>query len=237
LLTVAPKVVGAHPEVVVARNHFSTSRFRNPSEMLAALGFRDPIGPAQPFDAIATTAVILPSGPAEISDELLDDLIGQLGLDPWPLPASPRTSVVWSRHASPAGTWSIIGVLVEADEPVVRRGFATGAVGEPVPPSRLEVASLVARRITELLLPPIILPGRPPRPPQTIRRVTPIGTLTERVRNAAGTRVLFLASAPIPITGGLSYDLRMTMRERGVTGAAGSIPIYDRPLLVFQEGE
>ena len=94
------------------------------------------------------------------------------------------------------------------------------------------------RRTTEVLLPTIILPGRPPRPPQTIRRVTlPIGTLTERVRNAAGTRVLFLASAPIPHPGGLSYDLRMTMRERGVTGAAGSIPIYDRPLLVFQEGE
>jgi len=29
----------------------------------------------------------------------------------------------------------------------------------------------------------------------------------------------------------------MTMRERGVDGSAGSLPIYDRPLVVFQEGE
>ena len=43
-MTIAPKVVGAHPEVVVARNHFRTSRYRNPTEMLGALGFHDPIG-------------------------------------------------------------------------------------------------------------------------------------------------------------------------------------------------
>ena len=29
----------------------------------------------------------------------------------------------------------------------------------------------------------------------------------------------------------------MTLRERGVTGAVGTLPLYDRPLIVFQEGE
>jgi len=236
LMTIAPKVVGAHPEVTVARNHFQTSRYRNPTELLGALGFQTPIGLAQPFDAIAASGP--PAiGPPEVGDELLDGLLAQLGLDPWPLPAGPRTSVVWQRPANPGDPWAVIGALVEADEPVFRPGFATGAVGEPVPPPRLEVASLEVRRTTEVLLPIIPLPGRPPRPPRPIRRTLPIGTLTERVRNAAGTRILFLAAAPIPLSGGLAYDVRMTMRERDVDGAAGSLPVYDRPLVVFQEGE
>ena len=236
LMTVAPKVVGAHPEVVVARNHFRTSRYRNAAELLVALGFGDPIGPAQPFDAIATGA-LPPPGPATVGDDLLDDLLSQLGLDPWPLPAGPRTSIVWAPPASPADPWSVIGALVEADEPVVRPGFATGAAGEPEPPPRLEVASLVVRSTTERVLPSIQLPWWPHREPRLIRSTSQIGTLAERVRNATGTRVLFLASAPIALTGGLTYDLRMTMRERGVGGALGSMPLYDRPIVVFQEGE
>jgi hypothetical protein len=236
LMTVAPKVVGAHPEVVVARNHFRTSRYRNPTEFLGALGFQQPVGLAQPFDAIATGPAPA-AGPPEIGDDLLDALLSQLGLDPWPLPAGPRTSVVWQRPAGPGAPWAVVGALVEADEPVFRPDFTTGAEGEPTPPPRLEVASLVMRRTTEVLLPSIPLPGRPPRPPRPIRRTLPIGTLTERVRNAAGTRILFLAPGPIPLSGGLAYDLRMTLRERGVDGAAGSLPVYDRPLVVFQEGE
>ncbi len=172
-----------------------------------------------------------------MGDDLLDGLLTELGLDPWPLPAGPRTSVVWQRPVNPGDHWAVIGALVEADEPVFRRDFTTGAVGEPVPPPRLEVALLQVRRTTEVLLPTIPLPGHPPRPSRPIRRTLPIGTLTERVRNAAGTRILFLASAPIPLSGGIAYDLRMTMRERGVDGAAGSLPVYDRPLVVFQEGE
>ena len=129
LMTVAPKTVGAHPEIVVARNHFRTSRYRNPSELLAALGFQNPIGLAQPFDAIASGA-LPPAGPPEIGDALLDALIKQIGLDPWPLPAGPRTSIVWARPVNPADPWRVAGALIEADEPVVRAGFATGAVGE-----------------------------------------------------------------------------------------------------------
>ena len=235
LLTVAPKIVGAQPEVVVARNHFRTSRYRNPSELAAALGFRDPVGPAQPFDAIAT-GPIPAAGPAAVGDDLLDALLAQLGLDPWPLPAGPRTTVVWSRPTDPAGSWSVAGALIEADEPVMRPGFTTGAAGEPVSPPRLEVASLTVRRTVERLVPSIPLPGHPPGPPRVVRATIALGPLAERVRNAAGTRVLFLAAAPIALTGGLDYDLRLALQERGAAGPAGSIPLYDRPLIVFQEG-
>ena len=131
----------------------------------------------------------------------------------------------------------MLGAVVEADEPVFRPGFATGAVGEPRPPPRLEIASLVVRRTIERLLPTIPLPGRPPRPPRPIRTTSPIGTLAERARNAAGTRMLFLTAAPVPLSGGLAYDLRMSFRERGADGAAGNLPLHDRPLVIFQEGE
>src|SRR5262249_48614199 len=49
-------------------------------------------------------------------DRAMDDTLVALGLDPWPLPKEPRTSVLWRND----GTWKFSGVLLEGDEPVVR---------------------------------------------------------------------------------------------------------------------
>jgi hypothetical protein len=46
----------------------------------------------------------------------MDDTLVALGLDPWPLPKEPRTSVLWRND----GAWKFAGVLLEGDEPVVR---------------------------------------------------------------------------------------------------------------------
>ncbi|WOF44566.1 hypothetical protein KNJ79_06495 [Sphingopyxis indica] len=235
-LSSAPKTVGQHPEVPVARLHFRTSRYRNPTEFLGALGFHTPIGIAHPYDAIAT-GPLPAAGPLEINDARLDEMLGTLGLDPWPLPAAPRTSLIWSRPGAPGQPWAIIGALVEANEAVFRPGFATGAAGEPTPPPRMEVGVLQLRRNIERILPSFPLPGRRPRPTRIIQATEVLGSLVERVRNAAGTRLLFLATAPIPVTGGLTYDLLLQLNERGAPGASGTLPVYDRPLSVFQEGE
>ena len=123
LLNAAPKTVGGHPEVAIARSHFRTSRYRNPAGLLADLGFAAPIALSLPTDAIATTT--LPSGALQIGDTVLDAALTTLGLDPWPLPVAPRTTVIWLRPALAGQPWQIAGILVEADEPVWRPASPT----------------------------------------------------------------------------------------------------------------
>lgn len=235
LLNTAPKTVGAFPEVQVARSHFRTSRYRNPAGLLAALGFAAPIGLAMPTDAIATAP--LAAGALELGDAALDAALATLGLDPWPLPAAPRTSAIWLRPAAAGQPWRLAAVLVEADEPVWRPGMRTGAVGEPDPPPRVEVMSMTVSRTFEQtkLLPGFPGLGRPH--PVTTTLHQPLGTLSERVRNAAGTRSLFLPAAPIAMAGGRLYDIAIQFRENGSPGTQGSAPLLDRPLIVAQEGE
>lgn len=232
LLNVAPKTVNASPEVAVARSHFRTSRYRNPTEMLRALGFESGTGLMAPNDAIATAA--LASGALQVGDAKLDAALTTLGLDPWPLPAGPRTTAIWLRPASAGQPWKLAGVLVEADEPVHRHGFKTGAIGEVDPPARLEVKTLQLFKTYEKKKFVLHFPG-----PSTITWVTTrdaVGGLTERVRNAAGTRCLFVPSSPIEVTGGRLYDLELQFKENGSDGAMGRVPLFDRPLIVAQEG-
>jgi hypothetical protein len=238
LLMVAPDTVGASAEVPVARSHFATSRYRNPTEFLRALGFTTPAAIRPPNDFITETP--LGAGLPEVGDAELDLALTDLGMDPWPLPAGPRTTVVWAEPLSAGAPWRVAAVLLEADEPIWRPGFRTGAEGELEPPARLEVASLTVRRTFQFFLPPVILPGLGGGSGgsfQSIKTTAALGTLVERVRNAAGTRMLFVASSPIPVTGGLFYDIALSFQERGSAGATGTTSIFDRPLTVFQEGE
>jgi hypothetical protein len=63
-----------------------------------------------------------------------------------------------------------------------------------------------------------------------------LGSFTERVRNAAGTRLIFTPASPILMKGGRIYDLQVQFKENGSLGALGKSPLYDRPLNVAQEG-
>jgi hypothetical protein len=234
LLNAAPKTVGGDPEVALARSHFRTSAYHNPAGLLAGLGFATPISITMPTDAIATAP--LGVGALQIGDTALDAALTALGLDPWPLPAAPRTSVVWLRPTSAGQPWRIAGILLEADEPVWRPGFSNGAVGAPPPPPRMEVMSMTISRTYEHT---VITPGGPGGHP-TLTRVTshdPLGTLTEVVRSGSGTRSLFAPAAPIAMTGGRIYDIALQLRENGAPGTAGSAALLDRPLIIAQEGE
>lgn len=235
LLNTAPATVGAFPEVQVARSHFRTSRYRNPAGMLAALGFTTPVALSMPTDAIATSA--LAAGTLDTGDAVLDAALAAMGLDPWPLPAAPRSSVIWLRPTAPGQPWRLAAVLLEADEPVWRAGMRTGAEGEAEPPPRMEVRTMTVSRTFEQtrLLPGLPGLGRPHG--VTLTRHAALGTLAERVRNAAGTRSIFVPTAPIAMTGGRLYDLAIQLGENGSAGAAGSAPLLDRPLIIAQEGE
>jgi len=231
LLNVAPKTVGAYPEVVTVRSHFRTSSYRNPSELLAALGFADPLALGAPTDVVGTAP--LAAGALEIGDTALDAALSTLGLDPWPLPAAPRTTAVWLPPAGAGQPWQLAAVLLESDEPIWRAGFTTGAIGEPVPPPRLEVANLQLFRTYEKT---VILPFPfPHKVKQTVR--TALGSLTERVRSGGATRSIFVPTSPIAVSGGRLYDLELLFSERGVAGTHGRAPLFDRPLMVLEEGE
>ena len=119
LILVAADREGDREDVVISRSHFRTSGYRNAEELLDALGFSQ--GDANtllPGDAILTDAPPVPTTPVLDSDEALEETLRTLGLDPWPLPAQPRTVVLWRFD----GDWRLAGVLIETDEPIERTG-------------------------------------------------------------------------------------------------------------------
>ena len=71
----------------------------------------------------------------------------------------------------------------------------------------------------------------------TITLRTALGSLTECVRSAAGTRAIFAPATPILMTGGRLYDLALQFSENGSAGAKGTTPVADRPMMLSEEGE
>ncbi|WP_131811579.1 hypothetical protein [Mycolicibacterium peregrinum] len=92
---------------------FSTSRYRNPDDQLADLGFRSP--PGAPHGYLSLTPAVLPE--PQISDAALAAALTALGMEGWPLPTSGRTSLLWTSN-----TRNLAGVLVESPEPLARQG-------------------------------------------------------------------------------------------------------------------
>lgn len=231
LLNAAPKVVNAHPEVAIARSHFRTSRYRNPGELLRGLGFGASLGFMNPIDAIAVAA--LPSSALKIGDTQLDAALTTLGLDPWPLPAGPRTTAIWLPPVAADKPWRLAGILLECDEPIFRPGFKTGAIGESEPQPRMEVASVkLFKDYNKKTL--VMVGGK--KKYITVPTHEQMGSLLERVRNTAGTRCIFTPNSPILMKGGRLYELELQLEENGSPGTAGKTPIYDRPLSHAQEG-
>lgn len=107
-------------DVQIAVVNFIASRYASPAELLVALGCTDVTSPILPSDAIVVAepprgAAALIAGDADLEATLVD-----LGLDPWPLAARPRIVALW-RPNGPAA-WHFEGVLIEADEAIVRDG-------------------------------------------------------------------------------------------------------------------
>ena len=119
----APSTETGTSEVLIEVVNFIASRYASPAELLAALGCVDPISPILPNDAII--AAEPPRGATSLltGDAALDATLVELGLDPWPLAVRPRVVALWR----PAGEleWHFEGVLIEADEAVVRDGRLT----------------------------------------------------------------------------------------------------------------
>ncbi|MFE8597721.1 hypothetical protein [Archangium violaceum] len=221
-------------EVLVARSHFRTSRYHNPTGLLRALGFAADPDSSTPNDVITTFNLqgkyAAASDPV-VSDTALDEALRLCGMDPWPIPPAPRTTVIWRQTGQANTPWEVAGVLLEADEPIWRAGTRTGALNEPEPAPRLEVAALEVYRTYEYSF----LAGNQWQ----------IGTKRERlglalkeaVRNVAGTRLLFVAAATAPKPDATSrlFDIQLKFKEHGAAGASGITSIFNRPAIVAQE--
>ena len=136
LLLVAPPANDpASDEVLVARAHFKASRHRDPVGLIESLGFGvSRPNPILPHEAVVTGA--MPTTPSLRDDAALDATLVSLGLDPFPLPKSPRTTLLWRNQNG----FKLAGVLLEADEPF-ERGIRTRVIN-----LTLGAATLVPRR-------------------------------------------------------------------------------------------
>ncbi len=129
LLVADPR--GSGPGSVVQRWHFRTSRYHDVAEILRELG----LPPGDP-SAVAPGDILLDRAwpaltPRPHDDRGFDAALSALGIDPWPMPASPRTTTLWVSPTPSRPDWALAAVLLEAPEPIARSGRVTvsGLVG------------------------------------------------------------------------------------------------------------
>ena len=116
-------------QILISRGQFETSRYRNPTQMLKALGVDTGVNPNPmlPHDALLTDDVSKlpwpvpwpPPPPKMANDQDFEHTLVLLQLDPWPVASEPRTTVIW-RWSS--GVCQLAAVILECDEPMIRAG-------------------------------------------------------------------------------------------------------------------
>ncbi len=118
LLITAPATAdGDTDEVIIRKSHFKTSRFATPRALLDAFEFiEDSPGISLPTEILVSGTV--PST-EQWGDEAFDETLVALGLDPLPRAKEPRLALLISANS---GALSLVGILMEGAEPVVRDG-------------------------------------------------------------------------------------------------------------------
>lgn len=207
LAVVSP--LGGGDETVIARSHFRTSRYVDPTALVRGLGLGvgEDFVAAPPDDALLTHAIPSTVAPGDAG---FDALLDTIGLDPWPLPDRGRTTLLWR---ATLGGWYLAGVLLESDEPIHRPRPPLGAIGEGDPGDRLAVIAMTVK----------------------VGATTKL-TLLERARNVAGTRLLWAVAAPAVLPAGARYTLHVEVDDDGAPLFAHA-PLFDRPVVVTQEAE
>ncbi|UWF77775.1 hypothetical protein [Microbacterium neungamense] len=118
---------------------FSTSAFPDPEALVASLGFTRSVFAGNIAAAVPTGHLRVTAAPGLASgllavDDALEAALAALGLPPLPpLPVPPtggagRSSALWTRAAD--GGWSVLGILLEASEPLVRDGGRRMDIGD-----------------------------------------------------------------------------------------------------------
>jgi len=120
---------------------FRTSRWRNPAEMIAGIGFK-----SVPASGDIELAQLPGLGAAIVdgSDADFEAALDAIGLDGWPAADAPRISLLWRRQdANAAAPWQCAGLLLESPEPVDRPGrcelSALRVVMQPLPAGSFDI--------------------------------------------------------------------------------------------------
>lgn len=191
---------------VVRATRFRTSRYANPTELIAALGYREgSMAPYLPDDYLIPDDMQLPAGTGLIEGDIsLDDALMAIGADTLPLPTrKARSYALWCF----ADGWLFEGLLVDSLESLKRERTIVAANGQPNLGTRIAlVRGLVAG--TELVL---------------FRA------------NASWTRVLLkpTASLTLPTTGDLELSLEFTTSTGTKIGKRRLQPV---PSILEREG-
>ncbi len=140
-LVVQARPKGGGEALEIGRSHFRASRYRNVQELIEALGFR--FGEASPYFPADLLVQAAPPLDARLGDdELLDQALGTLGLDPLAPATGPRTLLLWRQVGA---AWKLVGMILDSDEALLRA------------PRKIEVLLNKDR----LALPSARVPGRP----------------------------------------------------------------------------
>ncbi len=153
LLVAPPTSTPLSDDILVARSHFHTSRYRSPSEMMTALGFAPGAINSYPPDELIIEGGV-PAAPVLADDRMFDEMLATLGLDPWPLAKAPRTTVLWQLTGT---VWAVAGVLLEAQE-ALERGERMGDIRMKIATQSLVPVRSNAATTRILLAPPAPLP-------------------------------------------------------------------------------
>jgi hypothetical protein len=128
----------------------------------------------------------LPTAPALADDRLFDELLTTLGLDPWPLAKTPRTTVLW-RFVG--GLWVVAGALLETNE-ALERGERMGDV-------RMTIAAMVHSQVRSNAATTRMVLAAPA--PHAVVPDTPITLIVrDRTTDISGVRS-FIASQPLVV--------------------------------------
>jgi hypothetical protein len=153
MLVAPPTSTPLSDDILIARSHFHTSRYRSPSEMMAALGFPPGAVNSYPPEELIIEGGV-PKTPVLADDRMFDETLATLGLDPWPLAKAPCTTVLWQLTGS---DWLVAGVLLEAHE-ALERGERMGDLRMMIGPVTLMPVRSNTATTRVLLAPPAPLP-------------------------------------------------------------------------------
>jgi len=158
LILVAHPKSGGGQDIVIRRWHFRTSRYRDVREILTELGLSGTPGPVAPGDLLLDRQWPT-STPAAHDDRAFDNALTALGIDPWPMAGSPRTTTVWVPPSGTRTDWALAGVLLEAPEPIARNGRIT--ISAKVGPATFGVVASTENGTRVLLAPTAgpVVPG------------------------------------------------------------------------------
>ncbi len=101
---------------------FRTSRWRNPNEMIDALGFVRVGAGTRNGDLEWRGEGVLSPEVAEDDDAQFQRALNTIALDALARIDVPRTSVIWKHTENPPAAWLCAGVLIESPEPIHRVG-------------------------------------------------------------------------------------------------------------------